>query len=163
MFMNLLELFVESCRHQGIQVLLLDSSYTGIMEIDFGLRRKMTEDFDYAQIAVRMEQTLEEGVQYYYTDELNLSYCIFRFPAQPAGGVRLPCAPDRSCPEPARRERTASRADGKKPHSGGLSAGITGILQSHSPDPRRRILDTFPAVFSGKTAGFLCPLPHCLI
>lgn len=84
MFMNLLELFVESCRHQGIQVLLLDSSYTGIMEIDFGLRRKMTEDFDYAQIAVRMEQTLEEGVQYYYTDELNLSYCIFRFPAQPA-------------------------------------------------------------------------------
>ncbi len=80
MNIDLLELIAEGYRHQGIQVLLLDKDYHGISQIDYGLRRKLTTDFDYSHIAEKMEQSIEENVQYIYTDDLRLTYCIFRFP-----------------------------------------------------------------------------------
>lgn len=87
MQIDLLDFITETLRHAGIQVLLLDGSSQQMMaNIDYGFRHKMTPDFDYSFFLEKMKLSLEEGVQYYFEDDLKLCYCLFRFPS----GTGLP-------------------------------------------------------------------------
>lgn len=87
MQIDLLDFMTEALRHTGIQVLLLDEGSRQIMEkIDYGFRQKLIPDFDYSFFLEKMKLSLEEGVQYFFEDNLKLCYCLFRFPS----GTGLP-------------------------------------------------------------------------
>ncbi len=80
MQIDILELLSDICHHQGLQIFLFKEDFAHIEDIDYGFRRKMAINFDYHFIISHMEQNLEHGIQYLYTDDLKLYYCLYRFP-----------------------------------------------------------------------------------
>ena len=82
MQVDLLDFITQALGHAGIQVLLLDDNSRQMMsKVDYGFRQKLTPDFDYSLFLRKMKLSLEEGVQYYFEDDLKLCYCLFRFPS----------------------------------------------------------------------------------
>lgn len=81
MNVDLLEFVTDSFLHSGIQALILDKTLKDISCIDYGFRRKMAADFDYAVYLNKLILHLKEGVHFLFEDDMKLYYLLFRFPS----------------------------------------------------------------------------------
>lgn len=78
---DLLEFVTESFCHSGIQVLMLDKALEHLSGIDYGFRHKMASGFDYTRFFGKLIPFLEEGVHYFFEDDMKLCYLLFLFPS----------------------------------------------------------------------------------
>ncbi len=64
----------------GLHICSMDEALSNIEEIDLGLRKKMTEQFDYLGLARQIKENLEPGSLCLLEDEFSMSYSVFCFP-----------------------------------------------------------------------------------